>query len=103
MKFEAKQRQSTPHRESSKRKRSPYPKSDLRYWQDVVYKPRYRDGLESNNYVVRIGFGGRRTTFGLATSDEIAAASRAKEIHAFILANGWQSGRQKIKIGLHIN
>ena len=39
-----------------KRKRSGYPKSDLRYWQDVVYKPRYRDGLESNNYVVRIGF-----------------------------------------------
>jgi integrase len=84
-----------------KRKRSGYPKSDLRYWQDVVYKPRYRDGLVSNNYVVRIGFGGRRTTFALATSNETAAASRAKEIYNYILANGWNAALSKFKVGIH--
>jgi integrase len=103
MKFEAKQRQSTVLQASVNRKRSAYPKSDLRYWQDVVYKPRYRDGLESNNYVVRIGFSGRRTTFALATPNEIAAASRAKEIHTFILANGWHAALAKFKIGVHKN
>jgi integrase len=100
MKLEAKQRQSMAPKASGKRKRSAYPKSDLRYWQDVVYKPRYRDGLESNNYVVRIGFAGRRTTFALATSNETAAASRAKEIYTYILANGWNAALAKFKIGV---
>ena len=46
---------------------SEWPKSDLRQWQEVVYRPKAHDqGKEvrqSEVYVVRIGYAGRRTTF----------------------------------------
>ena len=76
------------------RHRSEYAKSDLRYWYDVVYRPKYRDNAktrQSEFYVVRIGHEGRRTTFPLETSNRSAAAKKACDIHRIILANGWDA------------
>jgi integrase len=76
------------------RRRSEWPKSDLRYWQDVVFRPKYPDrgeARESEFYVVRIAHEGRRTTFPLATSNKAAAAETARNIYQVILINGWEA------------
>jgi len=107
MKLEAKHRQSKESAPSEKngsaraqRVRSGWPKSDLRYWQDVVYQPQYRRNGEieqSENYVVRIGFGGRRTTFPLGTSNRAAAGIKARDIYNCIVANGWDAAFARFK------
>jgi integrase len=84
----------------NKRTRSQYAKSDLRYWQDVIYKPRFGNAgnrEESEFYVVRIGFGGRRTTFPLGTNNKAAAATRARDIYNAIQANGWEAANRAFK------
>src|SRR6516225_6952861 len=47
------------NRQVKKRQRSQWPKSDLRYWSDVVYRPAHQhpDGTtqKSEYYVVRLG------------------------------------------------
>jgi integrase len=86
---EAKQRQS--RGKADNRERSEWPKTDLRYWQDVVYRPQYRRGGEikqSENYVARIGLAGERTTFALGTPNRAAAALKARDIYNFVAATG---------------
>jgi integrase len=52
---------------------------------------------ESEFYVVRIGFGGRRTTFPLGTNNKAAAATRARDIYNAIQANGWEAANRAFK------
>jgi integrase len=84
-----------------KRYRSQWPKSDLRYWTDVVYRPAHQepDGTTqlSEYYVVRIGHGGRRTTFPLGTPKKAAAAAKARDIHSFITVNGMTAAIARFK------
>jgi len=82
------------------RQRSEWPKSDLRYWMDVVYRPKYQDKgkvRESEFYVVRIAHEGRRTTFPLATSNKTAAAETARKIYQVILTGGWEAAHALAK------
>jgi integrase len=95
MRFEAANRQ------VKKRQRSQWPKSDLRYWTDVVYRPAHQrpDGTaqKSEYYVVRIGAGGRRTTFPLGTSRRTEAAAKARDIHSFVAVHGVAAAIAKFK------
>ena len=76
------------------RRRSEWPKLDLRYWREVVYRPKYHDRgkvQQSEFYVVRIAHEGRRTTFPLETSNKTAAAEKAHSIYQVILTHGWEA------------
>ncbi len=71
-----------------------YPKTDLRYWQNVVEKRSYRERnsgetRESRCYSVRIGFQKRRERFPLQTPNKMAAAERAKKIWNCLAIDGW--------------
>lgn len=99
MRSEAKNRQRL-RKDAERRERSDWAKSDLRYWQDVVYRPEYRHKgsiEQSEFFVVRIGHEGRRTTFPLGTSNKAAAALKAREIYHVILANGWAAALGQFK------
>lgn len=102
MRSEASNRQVTPNGDvGRKRSRSQWPKSDLRYWADVVYRPAHQDSdgttQLSEYYVVRIGHGGRRTTFPLGTPKKALAAAKARDIFSFITVNGMAAASAKFK------
>ena len=88
-------------RPSDKRRRSQWPKSDLRYWTDVVYRPAHQESNGNSQlseyYVVRIGFGGRRTTFPLGTPNKVAAAAKARDIYSFITVHGMNAALARFK------
>jgi integrase len=76
------------------RRRSEYPKTDLRYWMGVVLRAKYQDKGEvrqSESYAVRIGHAGTRSTFALGTPNKLAAAQKARDIYAFLQVNGWEA------------
>jgi integrase len=68
---------------------------------DVVYRPahQYPDGTTqlSEYYVVRIGYGGRRTTFPLGTAKKTEAAAKARDIYSFITVNGMDASLAQFK------
>jgi hypothetical protein len=83
-----------------KRHRSKYAKDDLRYWQDVIYKPRagHKGNMrESHFYVVHLARNGKRTTFPLETSNKAAAALKAREIYRVLITNGWETALGRFK------
>src|SRR5260370_25977969 len=88
-------------RHSDKRRRSEWPKSYLRYWTDVVYRPAHQESDGSTQlseyYVVRIGFGGRRTTFPLGTANKTEAAAKARDIYSFITVHGMDAALARFK------
>jgi hypothetical protein len=102
--YEAKFRQSTKHLgKDGGRRRSEYSKSDLRYWEDVVYRPTFgspSNVQQSEFYVVRIGHEGQRTTFPLGTSNKKAAALKARDIYGAIVTNGWAAACAAFKKGM---
>jgi integrase len=80
--------------------RSKYPKTDLRYWRETVYKPTYaRAGkkIEAPNWAVIIQFRGRRTCLSMETANKEAAAARAKDFYLSLQANGWDAALEKIR------
>jgi integrase len=65
-----------------------------------VYLPKFRrDGRirENKYYVVRIRHGGPGTTFALGTSNRAAAATKARQIDTYFLANGQKAAEEKFK------
>jgi integrase len=77
-----------------------YSHSDLRYWQDKVFRKRYlQDGSyrETADYSVRLQFAGRREYFNLGTPNKAAAAATARQIHQYLRANGWEATLAKYK------
>jgi integrase len=66
---------------------------DIRFWKRRLFHSGYtRNGrrIELSELAVRIQKGGVRRTFNLATANRDKAARKAAEIHANVVANGWE-------------
>ena len=77
-----------------------YGKTDVRYWQEQIYKPEFKqDGktLESPDYAVRIQHRGKREFFLLRTSNAAAAAAKAKDIYSTLIGAGRDAALEKFK------
>jgi hypothetical protein len=71
-----------------------YSKSDIRYWQQTIFRQTYtRDGetLITKNWAMKIAHRGRRETFPLGTANKAAGAARARDIYLSLIAAGWES------------
>ncbi|MBA3543802.1 MAG: tyrosine-type recombinase/integrase [Chthoniobacterales bacterium] len=71
-----------------------YAKTDVRYWQKVIFQPTYtHDGVRHRvpHWSVKIQHGGRRETFALDTPNKAAAAATAREIFLALKAEGWDA------------
>ena len=69
-------------------------KGDIRYWQARVRKTRSTRGDYSSEnafYSVSFQHGGRRMGLSLGTPNEVVAATKAKEMYFFLIANGWDA------------
>jgi hypothetical protein len=81
-------------------KQARYSKTDLRYWETVVYHRtyrRYEKTFQIRHLSTRIRHLGRQEIFTLHTNNKTAAASRAREIYLYLLANGWEATNAKYK------
>jgi len=70
------------------------------YWRSRLFRRSYaNDGREHeiNDLYVRIQHGGRREFFPLTTTNQDAAAVRARDIFTFLKVNGWQATLGKFK------
>jgi hypothetical protein len=70
------------------------------YWRSRLFRRAYQhDGQqkEVNDLYVRIQHGGRREFFGLNTTNQDAAAVKARDIFTFLKANGWDATLAKFK------
>jgi integrase len=84
----------------SERKRSRYPKTDLRYWRESIRKPIYTRGNEkfqAPNFAAFFQHRGRRTCLSLGTPNKEAAATHARNIYQYLQANGWPATLQKYR------
>ena len=68
----------------------PHSKTDIRYWQERLYKEE-RQGHTDSNYSVRVAHRGRRERFQLGTANKHEAASKARTIYQSLVANGWDA------------
>src|SRR5258707_12673084 len=86
---------------SSKRSRSKWSKTDMRYWRGTVFKPSYSRGggkaSESPNWAMQIKHQGRRTMLSLGTPNKEAAAAKARDIYRSLQANGWEATLAKYR------
>lgn len=79
-----------------------YAKTNLRYWEQVVYRPYYtRNGqrVQVGDYHVKIQHDGRREGFALKTSNKAAAADKAKRIYIYLVGRGWDETISEFKPG----
>ena len=79
------------------------PKTDVRYWQGVLFQPAYTKDGETRQvpaWAVKIQHRGRRMTFSLGTPNKAAAASRAREIYLSLQGAGWEETLAKFKPGM---
>jgi integrase len=77
-----------------RRKRSGFPKTDLRYWRETIHKPVFQQSgrkIEAKNWAASFQYRGERKTLSLGTDQKEAAASRARDIYVHLQANGWES------------
>src|ERR1700729_1695981 len=71
-----------------------YPKSDVRFWRERVFKPvtvRKGTRVPGLNYAVQFQYRGTRRTFGLETANRDEAASKARRLYADLVLGGWDS------------
>ena len=71
-------------------------KGDIRYWQKRVRKTGSR-GSENAFYSVQLQYAGRRMELSLGTSNQMEAASRAKDQYLFLVGNGWTAFLDKYR------
>ncbi len=77
-----------------------FSKTDVRYWQNVIFKPTYKRNeriYEIEDWSARIQWRGRRETFNLKTPNKTAAAAKAKEIYTLLVGAGWNAALEKFK------
>lgn len=77
-----------------------FPKTDVRYWKDALTRTKWEseDGEgEAKTFSVQIQYQHRRVRFPLRQSSEHAAASLARDIYLYLLANGWAATLEKFK------
>jgi len=75
-------------------------KTDVRYWQERVFKPRSVRGggmvvVELSSYHVRFMHASKRLALNLHTANRREAAERARERYQFLIANGWERSLAK--------
>jgi integrase len=73
-------------------KKSSYPKTDIRYWRERVYKPisvQKDVRITGDNFVIRLHYGGKRAAFGLYTSNRDEAAHLARRMYTDLMTGGW--------------
>jgi hypothetical protein len=77
-----------------------FSKTDVRFWQDRPSCETYRKNgriHETSHWSARIQYEGRRERFPLYTPNKAAAATRARDIYLFLLANGWEPALAKYR------
>lgn len=75
-------------------------KSDVRYWQEAIFKPTYTrggQGFSVDSWAARIQWRGRRELFNLRTPNKSAAAAKARDIYALLVGAGWDAALAKFK------
>ena len=70
--------------------RTKYPKSDLRHWQAKIHK-------STHNWTCFFQKDGVRKHLSLNTASKEVAAAKAREIHRYLIANGWQMTLEKFR------
>lgn len=75
--------------QQNRRKRSKYPRSDIRHWLGRIHKPTKGTG-KAHNWAAFFTADGERHCLSLGTPNKQAAAARAKELFEFLAANGWK-------------
>jgi hypothetical protein len=73
-------------------------KTKLAYWKSRVFRPTYvQNGqkLTSPNFCVEMQHDGTRHRWSLGPANLDAAASRARAMYLFLVANGWEATRAK--------
>jgi integrase len=81
-------------------KKSSYPKTDVRYWRERVYKPVSVQGnhrVTGDHFAVRLHLGGKRAAFGLYTSNRDEAAQLARRMYADLMTGGWDLLSEKYR------
>ena len=48
-------------------------------------------------WAMKVAYEGRRQTFPLGTPHKVVAAARARDIHLFLAANGWEAALARYK------
>jgi integrase len=77
-----------------------YAKSDVRYWERVIFKPTYTQNgrrREVKHFAAKIQHLGRRETFSFGEANQARAAARAKEIYLSLKSVGWDATLEKFK------
>ena len=72
----------------------------VEYWKERIYRKTFvREGVSNEvaEFSVRLQHLGRREAFSLGSNNSSVAASKAKEIAAFLEANGWDATLAKHK------
>ncbi len=80
--------------------RGALPKTDVRYWQRVVFRASYTKNGKTQivgHWSVKVQHARRRETFSLETPNRAAAATKGRDIYLFLKANGWTETLAKYK------
>ncbi len=83
-----------------KQKLGHFSKTDIRYWQDGLFRETYRKNgrlHHTSGWYARLQHQGRRERFPLHTPNKAAAAAKARDIYLFLAANGWIQTLAKYK------
>ena len=89
--------------ETLTRKPSGHSKTDIRYWQESVFRRGFTyqgKARQTAAYSARFQHLGRRETITLDTPNRSAAAARAREIYLYLIAHGWEQTIAKYKPGM---
>jgi hypothetical protein len=79
---------------------SHFPKTDIRFWQNAVFRQPYTvDGQRrlTKEWYARLQYGGKRQFFSLGTPNKAAAAAKARDIYLALIASGWESTLARYK------
>lgn len=88
---------------TSKNRDRRHAKTDIRYWQDSIFRRRFKYLGKTSatvNYSARFQHLGRRETITLGTPNRAAAAARAREIYLHLIAHGWDETIAKYRPGM---
>ena len=82
----------------AKKEKTKFSRNDIRFWEQRVYQPEFRDGEGSvksgGKYHVKIQAHGERRGVSLQATKKSAAAKAAKELDNLIRVQGWEQGLQ---------
>ena len=68
-----------------------FPKTDVRYWRDRLFK------RSNEEWQVQIAYAGRQKRFPLRTANKDSAATKARDIYLSLNAAGWDATLDRFK------